>query len=89
MKFYNDGSDEYNLLNSETGNSAPFKVTSLGNQMFIMFTTDGNVGGKGFTGKITFSNKYNHDTVLYLTINISLDQEFSVNWKYNNCKTVN
>ena len=87
MKFYNDGSDEYNLLNSETGNSAPFKVTSLGNQMFIMFTTDGN--GKGFTGKITFSNKYNHNTVLYRTINISLEQEFSVNWKYNNCKTVN
>ena len=87
MKFFNDGSDEYNLLNSETGNSAPFKVTSLGNQMFIMFTTDGNVGGKGFTGKITFSNKYNHDTVLYLTINIFLDQEFSVNWKYSSTPT--
>ena len=60
MKSYNDGSDKYNLLNSETGNSTPSKVTSLRNQMFIMFITDGNVGGKGFTGKITFGNKHNH-----------------------------
>ena len=56
MKSYDDGSDKYNLLISETGNSAPSPVTSLGNQMFIMFTADGIEGGKGFTAKITFGN---------------------------------
>ena len=56
MKSYDDGSDENNLLTSETGNSVPSPVTSLGNQMFIMFSTYSNDGGKGFTAKITFGN---------------------------------
>ena len=58
MKFYDGGSDKDDLLISETGNSAPSPVTSLGNQMFIMFTTDkgGDLGGKGFTAKIIFGN---------------------------------
>ena len=77
MKFYNDGSDEYNLLNSETGNSTPSKVTSLRNQMFIMFITDGNVGGKGFTAKIIFGSIIMLQC--YLEIHIFWDQEFSVN----------
>ena len=32
------------------------KVTSKGNQIFIIFTTDGNGVGKGFIAKITFGN---------------------------------
>ena len=56
MKSY-DGNDKNYLLISETGNIAPSPVTSVGNQMFVMFTTDGNEGGKGFTAKITFGNK--------------------------------
>ena len=54
MKLYDGGSDKDELIISETGNSAPSSVTSLGNQMFIIFTTNGNGVGKGFTAKITF-----------------------------------
>ena len=77
LKSYNDGSDKYNLLNSETGNSTPSKVTSLRNQMFIMFITDGNIGGKGFTAKIIFGSIIMIQC--YLEIHIFWDQEFSVN----------
>ena len=85
MKFYDDGSDENNLLTSETGNSLPSPVTSLGNQMFIMFTTDGIEGTKGFTAKITFGNiimilQY------YTQIHVFWAQEFSVNSKFVNWK---
>ena len=83
MKSYDDGSGKNNLLISETGNSAPSPVTSLGNQMFIMFTTYGNDGGKGFTAKITFGNiimilQY------YTLIHVFWAQEFSVNSKFVN-----
>ena len=53
---YDGGSYKDGLLNSLTGNSVPSPVTSLGNQMSITFTTDGNAVGKGFTAKITFGN---------------------------------
>ena len=83
MKSYDDGSDKNNLLISETGNSAPSPVSSLGNQIFIMFTTDGIKGGKGFTAKITFGNiimilQY------YTLIHVFWAQEFSVNSKFVN-----
>ena len=57
MKLYNGGSDKDDLLSSyETGNLASSPIQSLGNQLFIMFTTDGNGVGKGFTAKIKFGN---------------------------------
>ena len=56
MKIYDGGSDKDELIISETGNSAPSPVTSLANQIFIFFTTDGNGVGKGFIAKITFGN---------------------------------
>ena len=56
MQLYNGGSDKDELLSSETGNSAPSPITSLRNQMFIKFSSDGNGVGKGFTAKITFGN---------------------------------
>ena len=81
MKSYDDGSDKYNLLISETGNTVPSPVTSLGNQMFIMFTTYGNDAGKGFTAKITFGNiimilQY------YTLIHVCWAHEFSGNSKF-------
>ena len=42
-----------------TGVSAPANFTasgSLGNQMFINFTSDGSGVGKGFSAQITFGN---------------------------------
>ena len=60
MKIYDGGSSKDILLISITGNSIPSPVTSLGNQMFITFTTDGNGVGKGFTTKITFGIRTNH-----------------------------
>ncbi len=57
MKIYDGGSHIDELLFPVTGNSLPSLVTSLGNQMFISFTTDGNAVGKGFTAKITFGNR--------------------------------
>ena len=57
MSLYDGGSDIDDLLISVTGNSAPSLVTSLRNQIFIMFTTNSNEIGKGFTAKFTFGNK--------------------------------
>ena len=57
MKIYNGGSDKDESIISLSGNSVPSPVTSLGNQVFIIFTTDGNGIDKGFTAKITFGNK--------------------------------
>ena len=51
---YDGGSYKDDLLISVTENSAPSSVTSLRNQIFIMFTTDSNGIGKGFSAKITF-----------------------------------
>ena len=56
MKLYNGGSDKDDLLSSETGNFVSSPKQSLGNQLFIMFTTNGNGVGKGFTAKIRFGN---------------------------------
>ena len=60
LKMYDGGSEKDELLNSLTGNSIPSLVTSLGNQMFIIFTTDGNEVGKGFTTRITFGIRTYH-----------------------------
>ena len=60
LKIYDGGSDKDELLNSLTGNSIPSPVTSLGNQIFITFTSDGNGVDKGFTAKITFGITTNH-----------------------------
>ena len=57
MKIYDGGSHKDELLVFVTVNSVPSLVTSLGNQMFISLTTDGNVVGKGFTANITFGNR--------------------------------
>ena len=59
MKIYDGGSIMDKLIfNSDvlssTGNSVLSLVTSLGNQIFIIFTTDGKGAGKGFTAKISF-----------------------------------
>ena len=54
MELYDGGSNKDELLISVTGNSVPSQVTSLGNQMFIIFTTDGNGVHKGFTANIAF-----------------------------------
>ena len=59
MKIYNGGSDKDESIISLSGNSAPSPVKSLRNQMFIIFTTDGNGVGKGFTAKIAFGNRTN------------------------------
>ena len=56
MKFYDGGSDKDELLNSVTGYSATSPTTSLRNQMFIKFSSDGSGVGNGFTAKITFGN---------------------------------
>ena len=58
MKIYDGGSDKDNLLSSEAGNCAPSPITSLRNQLFIKFTSDGNGNGKGFTAKIKFGNRF-------------------------------
>ena len=50
---YDGGSEK----DAATWDSAPSTITSLWNQLFIKFTTDGNGVGKGFTAKITFGNK--------------------------------
>ena len=57
MKIYDGGSDKDESIISLSGISVPSPVTSLGNQMFIIFTTDGNGVGKGFTAKIAFGSK--------------------------------
>ena len=54
MKIYTGGSDKDENIFSATGNSAPEPVTALGNQIFIIFITDGNGDGYGFTAKIVF-----------------------------------
>ena len=54
MNIYEGGSNQDELLFSLTGNSVPSPVISLGNQIFITFTIDGNGVDKGFTAKITF-----------------------------------
>ena len=65
---YKGGSDRDELLISETGNSAPSLLKSSGNQMFIIFTSNSNGVGKGFTAKILFGNIPIH----YIGISISL-----------------
>ena len=50
LKIYDGGSNKDELINSVTGT-----VKSLRNQIFIMFTTDSNGFGKGFTATITLS----------------------------------
>ena len=60
LKIYDGGSDKYESLISVTGNSAPSPVTSLRNQMFIIFNTDGHGVDKGFTAKVTFGNRTVH-----------------------------
>ena len=64
MKIYNGGSDKDELLITITGNSLPLPVTSMGNQMFIIFMTDGSGVGKGFSAIITFGIWFNHFTTI-------------------------
>ena len=54
MKIYDGGSDKDELLRSVTGNYAPPHLTSMRNQVYVMYTTNGNEVGKGFTAKIMF-----------------------------------
>ena len=56
MKIYDGGSEKDELIISLTGSYVPSPVTSFLSQMFIIFTTNGNGIGKGFTAKITFGN---------------------------------
>ena len=57
MKLYDGGSDNDEILSVGTGNYTPSLVTSSRNQMFITFTINGNVVGKGFTANIAFGNR--------------------------------
>ena len=59
MKIYNGGSDKDENIFSENGNSVPEPVIALGNQIFIIFITDGNGDGYGFTAKIIFGIRIN------------------------------
>ena len=54
LKIYDGGSDKDELLRSVTGNYAPLPLTSMRNQVYVMYTTNGNEVGKGFTAKIKF-----------------------------------
>ena len=56
---YAGGSNKDEWVFSGSGNyiSSYSPVLSFGNQMFIIFTTDGNGVGKGFTAKIAFGSK--------------------------------
>ena len=65
MKIYDGGSDKDELIISETGNSVQSSVTSLGNQIIVIFTTDGNGVAKGFTAKITFGIWTKSEFILY------------------------
>ena len=66
MKIYDGGSHKDVLLRSDTGNSAPSLITSLRNQIFIKFLSDGNGVGKGFTAKITFGNIITYLALKYI-----------------------
>ena len=71
MKIYDGGSDStegyymYNdwidiLLNEFTGNSLPptkLSNVSTGNQIFILFASNGNGLGKGFSASFAFGKK--------------------------------
>ena len=76
LKLYDGGSDKDLLLISETGNSEPFQVTSSRNQIFIMFTSDSDGVGKGFTANITFGNKYNHCIMIYIVYYLAIKHFF-------------
>ena len=67
MKIYDGGSDKDELIISATGNSAPSPVTSMGNQMFIYFTTDGNGIDTEFTAKVTFGIRLMNQNLLCLS----------------------
>ena len=56
LKIYNGGGEKDDLLTYVTGNLVPSPVSSIKNQMFISFTTNGIGVGKGFTTKIAFGN---------------------------------
>ena len=53
---HDGGSYSDELLITLTGNSMPSPVTSLGNQLFIIFTPDVNGVNKGYSTNITFGN---------------------------------
>ena len=53
---FDGGSNKDELISSLTGNPALSPITSLRNQLFIKFSSDGNGVGKGFTAKISFGN---------------------------------
>ena len=58
---YNGGSDRDSFIDSGSGTFPLSQIWSTSNQVFIIFTTDGNRLGKGFTAKITFGIKlYNY-----------------------------
>ena len=58
---YNGGSKEDELLIHVTGLEKPKTVKSFGNQMFIVFKSQGNQIGydKGFTANISFGSRTN------------------------------
>ena len=65
---YDGGSYKDELIISENGNSVQSPVTTLGNQIIIIFTTDGNGVSKGFTAKITFGIWTKSEFILTITI---------------------
>ena len=78
MEIYNGGSNKDELLIFVAGNSAPSPVTSLGNQMFITFTTDGNGASKGFTAKITFGIRNNLSIIIYYVYYFAMEHFLSI-----------
>ena len=65
---FDGGSNKDELISSLTGNPALSPITSLRNQLFIKFSSDGNGVGRGFTAKITFGNTIMIYIVYHLAI---------------------
>ena len=85
LKLYDGGSDKDELLISKTGNCTLFQVTSFRNQIFIMFTSDSNGVGKGFTAKFTFGNRITNDNDLYCVVCYLAIKHFLPSFHFYSC----
>ena len=49
---YEGGSQKGKMIANMTGKENNTQISIPGNQMFVIFHTNGNIGGKGFHAKI-------------------------------------
>ena len=49
---YEGGSEMGNMIANLTGDKSSTQITIPGNQIFVVFHTNGNIVGKGFLGNI-------------------------------------